>query len=597
MDNDNLIDTKSKPTIMLPNKLFIVLLVITAIALQSMILWKVIGLEKEEMAISQERNEFEKDKAKYSELFKKIPELENQENSLKESIAILTNDKKKIEDEYSTIKEAKFRAEEIIAKSKEAKKINTELTEAVDNLKKEIENKVVEIKSLTTPSSDLMQSAGTLLTIVKQLEDQPASFKQELMQSVSKVDNYTKELMTTSAKLTEQSKSIFTASETMTSKFQDLAQKSEAATKSVEESDKNLKLHTKSFSEELGFLNKRITEIGTNNTKISEQIKNLLDISQKVSDASDKVHSVSIKAQESADNFDKKINTISFESQKTLLENRIVELETNNKNAASNISELNNIIIKIADNQKNIEITSKQIQESSGEFKNKVTSFSLEEEKKQLNSKIYEIDKNNKSLSDKITKFGENTESLSLIKTQIEGYYQQVTASLKSLDQKIQAISFQDEKALLLAKIKDIEDNTSKMKLQVGQIEEITSTISTSAKNTMSDFTNTSEQLSAVNKEFDLIITGLNQVIQNTSNTVEQFKERVGSYTEKLNQTELEQLNSKIKTELSNVTEYSDSVKNSFSQLALKVNELKDSMENYKPEKSSDKPIKAGEPK
>ncbi|MBF0117802.1 MAG: hypothetical protein HQK79_03145 [Desulfobacterales bacterium] len=521
----------TQTTIMLPGKWFIILFVVLAIALQSMIMWKVVGLEKEKIAITQQRDELEKNKANYSELIQKIPELENREKSLQNSILSITNEKKALEDEYNSIKEAKFRAEETIAKSKEAKKINTELTEAVDNLKKEIDNKVVEIKSLTTPNSALMQSAGTLSTIVKQLEEQPSSFKQTLNQALVKVDDSAKSIITVSDKLTEQSKLVLTASETTTSHLKEVAKNAENAINSVKETDKTLKLHTQSFSEQLVLLNKRITEIETNNTKISEQIKHLMDISQKVSDASDKVQGVSIKTQESADNFEKKINDISFESEKTLLEERIGELETNNKNATANILELTNIIKKISGNQKNIQATSENITKSSSDF-----------------------------------------------------------------EKKIQAVSFQDEKTLLLTQIKQIGENNSTMKLQIQELQTITPKLSSLADNTIADFTKKSGQLASVKKEFDLIVTGLNQAMKNTFNAVDQFKEKIGAYTESLTSTELEQLNNKVKTELSKITEYSNSVKNNFSQLTTKIEELNKVMESKSPEKTSNNKTKTGEP-
>ena len=138
------------------------------------------------MHLDQERLVFQSDKEKmaharvqYESLQKQLPELIRKKESITKELPRLEGDLAALKKKRLTWLKEQARAMELIEHAKAATAIRSELKDAVDILRKEIQLKTEEVRKLAGPTSVLNQGARDLRELVASQKNLPETFKSE----------------------------------------------------------------------------------------------------------------------------------------------------------------------------------------------------------------------------------------------------------------------------------------------------------------------------------------------------------------------------------------------------------------------------------
>ncbi len=163
------------------------LLVITIVLFQGVSAWKIIYIDKERLSLKLEKEKMARVRVQYQSLKKQLPEMIRKKEAITAQLPKLEGELATLQKKRLTWLKEQARAIETIEQGKAAVEIRTELKDAVDSLRKEIQQKTEEVKRLAGPASVLTKSARDLEALVTAQKNMPESFKSEFKHATAKL--------------------------------------------------------------------------------------------------------------------------------------------------------------------------------------------------------------------------------------------------------------------------------------------------------------------------------------------------------------------------------------------------------------------------
>ena len=136
-------------------------------------------LDKERLALQSEKEKMAHDRVQYQALQKQLPELIRKKEAITAQLPKLEGELIALQKKRLIWLKEQARAIAIIEHGKAAAEIRSELENAVDNLRNEIQLKTEEVKKLMAPASVLNQGARDLEALVTSQKNLPETFKAE----------------------------------------------------------------------------------------------------------------------------------------------------------------------------------------------------------------------------------------------------------------------------------------------------------------------------------------------------------------------------------------------------------------------------------
>ncbi|MDM8539820.1 hypothetical protein QUF90_01905 [Desulfococcaceae bacterium HSG9] len=167
----------------------LVLLVVIILLFQGISAWKIMHLDQERMAFESDKEKMTRDLVQYQSLQKQLPELIRKKEAIIEELPRLEGELAALKTKRLTWLKDQAKAMELIEHGKAATEIRTELKDAVDSLRKEIQLKTEEVRKLAGPTSVLNQSARDLGALVTSQKNLPESFKSEFKHATEELQS------------------------------------------------------------------------------------------------------------------------------------------------------------------------------------------------------------------------------------------------------------------------------------------------------------------------------------------------------------------------------------------------------------------------